>query len=97
MADYITYFCANEQAETQQTVDIDGNGEVVLTCECGRFLKMPHGTTGAELRAYETKHVEANEKQLSIQKLEDDKAALIEDIAADAKERATKNDDEEKA
>jgi len=34
-------FCTNEQKLTEHEVSIDNNGEFLLTCECGEFIKLP--------------------------------------------------------
>lgn len=73
----ITVFCANEQADTEHVLDVDGAGEIVLTCACGRFLKLPAGTDSAGLKAYIAAHKTANEGQVSAAALEAKKAELI--------------------
>lgn len=38
-------FCAQCQEETDHTVEVDHNGEILMTCECGRFQKFASGMT----------------------------------------------------
>ena len=82
-------FCAFEQKETDHSIDIDGAGEIVLTCTtptgteeapttCGRFLKFPKGTTPDELKALLASHKDMNEGQVSVASIEAAKDALIE-------------------
>jgi len=73
----ISAFCANEQADTQHSVDIDSIGEVVLTCGCGRFIKFPAGTDAATLKAGLEVHKASNEGQITREKIEAMQAALI--------------------
>lgn len=76
----IKFFCANEQAETEHTIDIDGSRDIVLTCPCGRFIKLPAGTDAAGLKAYAETHRAANVGQVSVEKIEAEKAALLEGL-----------------
>lgn len=76
----VKLFCANDQAETDHALDIDGAGEIVLTCACGRFIKLPKGTDAAGIKAYATAHRASNEGQMSVEKIEADKAKLISDL-----------------
>lgn len=70
-------FCAIEQQETAHTLDIDGSGEVVLTCECGHFVKYPKGTTGEQLQEHILKHAEVNAGQVSVDMIEAEKEKLL--------------------
>lgn len=36
-----TLFCANCNKDTEHALTVDGNGETVATCACGRFKKIP--------------------------------------------------------
>lgn len=75
----IQVFDAELQQEAAHTVDIDQNGEIVLTSvETGRFLKFPAGTSPAELEVLLGKHKEENTGQLSMAVIEEEKAAIIE-------------------
>lgn len=87
----ILVFCANEQKETDHKIDIDGNGEVVLTCianvgteeepiECGRFLKFPKGTNAATLKESLAKHKAGNEGQITVESQEAAKDELIKGL-----------------
>lgn len=80
----VVMFCANEQAETDHTLDIDGNGEIVLTCGCGRFIKLPATTDAAGLKAYIDAHKTANEGQISVASMDAKKAALLDALQTDA-------------
>ncbi len=85
----ILVFCAHEQKETKHSIDIDGAGEILLTClgnvgtdeaseACGRFLKYPKGTTAEELQGHLLTHKASNEGQISTAALEAEKAKLID-------------------
>ena len=73
----ISIFCANEQVDTDHTLDIDGNGEVVLTCGCGRFVKLPKETTVDSLKAYIEAHKAANMGQISQESIDAKKDELL--------------------
>lgn len=79
----ITVFCANEQAETPHTFEIDGVGEVVFTCECGRFIKYPKETTVEELKAHIVKHKEVNIGQISQASLDEKGRKFLEELLAE--------------
>jgi len=84
-------FCAREQKETDHTVDIDGAGEIVITCvsspsesgkvedavQCNSFLKFPKGTTAEDLKARLEIHKESNEGKLTVEQLEKEKAKIL--------------------
>lgn len=77
----ILMFCANDQRETEHTLDIDGNAEVVLTCvECGRFQKLPAGTTAEDIKVFVEKHKASNEGQITTASIEAEKAQLLEGL-----------------
>ncbi len=78
MTKTILAFCANEQKHTNHALDIDGAGEIVLTCECGRFIKFPKGTTPEELKKLLEDHTVANVGQISMEAIEAEKAKLLE-------------------
>lgn len=74
----ILVFSAELQREVPHTLDIDGNGEVLLTCiETGRSLKYPAGTTAAQLKVMLAEHKAANQGQITQEKLDEEKAALL--------------------
>lgn len=75
-------FCANEQTDTDHTLDIDGNGEVVLTCACGRFIKLPADTTPESLTAYVEAHKASNEGQITVEAMETRKAELLGELVS---------------
>lgn len=74
----IQVFCANEQSQTDHTLSITGVGEILLTCVCGRFLKLPKGTTPEELKNAIASHEEANKGQITVEALEAEEAKLID-------------------
>ena len=59
---------------------MDGAGEIVLTCECGRFVKLPANTDAAGLKVYAAKHKAANEGQVSMAAIEEKKAELLKSL-----------------
>lgn len=73
----VVMFCAAEQTDTDHTLEIDGNGEIVLTCDCGRFVKLPRDTTPDQLKAYIEAHKAANEGQISVASIEAKRAELL--------------------
>lgn len=90
----IKMFCANQQAETAHSLDVDGVGEIILTCtenvgtekepvECGRFVKLPKGTGPKELKAYIEAHASANEGQVSQAMIDAKKAELLDALVPD--------------
>ena len=76
----VTMFCANDQVETEHDLDVDGNGEVVLTCPCGRFIKMPANTTPETLTVAIEKQKESNEGQITQESIEQKKQELLDAI-----------------
>lgn len=64
-------FCASEQAETDHVGTVDSNsGDLILTCACGRFLKLPAQSQGFTTEDYQSliaEHKTANEGQVSLQ------------------------------
>jgi hypothetical protein len=70
-------FCANDQKETAHVLDVDGNGEVVLTCPCGRFIKLPAGADAAGIRPYADAHRASNEGQITQEAIAKKKADLL--------------------
>lgn len=94
MTKTLKVFCAAQQAETDYVLDIDGNGEIVLTCsfavgteeapqECGRTLKFPAGTDAARLKELLDAHKAANEGQVSAEAIEAKKKELLDALAPD--------------
>ena len=79
----VEMFCANEQELKAHTVDIDSNGEVVLTCtgkDCGRFVKLPATTTAKSLKAFIEEHQYQNEGQITQASIEERKADLLKNL-----------------
>lgn len=76
----VLLFCANEQTETEHTLDIDGAGEIVLTCVCERFVKLPKGTDADGLKSFIETHKQINQGQISIEAIEAEKAKLLESL-----------------
>ncbi len=81
----ILVFCANEQKETTHQVDIDANGEIVVSCECGRFLKFPRGTSAKELKEHLTRHQEHNTGQVSQEALDAERTKFLNDLLEEYK------------
>lgn len=73
----ISVFCANEQIDTDHALDINSNGEITLTCKCGRFLKLPGNTDGPGFKAFIAAHKAANMGQISLDAIEAKKAELL--------------------
>lgn len=74
----VAVFCASEQKETQHVLDIDGNGEILLTCSgCERFLKLPSSTTAESLKAFIESHKASNEGQITKASLDAKKEELM--------------------
>lgn len=86
----IKVFCAREQQETDHILDIDGNGEIILTCTsdpdasgiCGRFLKYPKETDIGTLKTHLENHKKANEGQVSLEESERHKKELIDGLTS---------------
>lgn len=77
----VSLFCAAEQMDTDHAVDFDEMGEIILTCECGRFLKLPKGTKAKELKDFVEAHKAVNQGQISTASLEAQKEELLNDLA----------------
>ena len=73
-----TSFCANCQAEKPHAIEVNVNGEIVLTCECSRFIKFPPGLDAPSIDSLLATHKTANEGQVSIQASHDAAAALAD-------------------
>jgi len=85
-------FCANEQKETEHNLEVDSNGEIVATCDCGRFIKLPAGVTATEAETIIIKHKEANtlsEEQANIEKNRQASQVTIDALTGKV-EKATK-------
>lgn len=79
----VLVFNAELQKETEHTLDIDGNGEIVLTCvENGHFIKFPAGTTADQLKVLLVVHKQQNEGQLSVAAIDAEKQKLIDALTA---------------
>jgi len=79
----ILVFNASLQKETEHSIDIDGNGEIVLTCiENGRFIKFPAGTTAEQLKELLAAHKESNHGQVTQEALDAQKEELISKLAS---------------
>lgn len=75
----VTAFDAELQKDTPHTMDVDGNGEVVLTStESGHFIKFPRGTSAEQIREYLAVHKGVNEGQVTEKSIEEEKAKIIE-------------------
>jgi RNase P subunit RPR2 len=74
-------FCAQCQDLTTHTATIDANGELVLTCGCGRFIKVPgHNLTAESLNDFLAAHHEANEGQVSAEAQDEANQDLLDAI-----------------
>lgn len=76
-------FCADTQAVVDHNLEVDANGEIVLTSPTGRVIKLPAGTTAAQLKEFAVKHKEANEGQLSVAKIEEQTNELFAELDAE--------------
>jgi len=77
----ILVFNAELQRETSHTIDIDGNGDVLLTCtQTGRFLKFPNGTTAKQLKEHIARHKAANEGQVTQASIDVKKEAMLKEL-----------------
>lgn len=77
----VLMFDASIQKDVEHKVDIDGNGEIVLTSiETGRFVKLPAGTTAEGVKAYVEAHKASNEGQKSTAAIAEEKAKLLADL-----------------
>jgi len=70
-------FCANEQEITSHKVTVDTNGELLFTCECGRFVKLPGDTQKAEITKALDRHEEANQGQVTQAAVEEQNQAKL--------------------
>lgn len=71
-------FCANCQDVTEHTAEVDTNGELVFTCECGRFIKVPtEGLSKDKLDNLLEAHQTANEGQMSAEAVEKAKQDVL--------------------
>ena len=74
-------FCANCQKTTAHRATIDANQELVLTCDCGRFIKLPtEGMTAADVEAYLAAHEQANQGQVSVAAQEAQNDQLLSEL-----------------
>lgn len=72
-----TAFCAREQADTLHTLTIN-NADIILTCECGHFIKFPVTLTTEEFVEAIAKHREANMGQLKVEQMQAKENELIQ-------------------
>lgn len=70
-------FCAREQKETEHLLGVAPNGEVILKCECGEFLKFPAGIKKAELEKLLKVHKEVNEGQVTQESINSNLKELV--------------------
>lgn len=87
MAKNILMFDASIQKVCEHTVEVDGNGEYVITStETGRFTKLAADTNVDELNTYLHEHNSVNTDQLSVAELEVkavDMVDALQEIAPD--------------
>ncbi len=74
-----TIFCANEQKDTDQTVDYI-NGEFVFTCDCKRSIKFPGDLTKAQLSKALEVHAEVNRDQVTQASVDKEKEEKLKSI-----------------
>jgi RNase P subunit RPR2 len=60
-------FCANCQTDTAHQLEADMNGEIVLTCDCGRFQKLPAGLSKKGMEKELASRKENNQGQVSLE------------------------------
>jgi hypothetical protein len=61
-------FCSLCQEETAHALSIEGaTNDITLTCPCGHFIKVQHGTDKAGLDEFLAEHQALNTRDLSIQ------------------------------
>lgn len=65
----VSIYCAGDEKETDHLLSISQNGEIVATCDCGRFLKFSMDITKEELNSLVAAHKEANEGQIKQEEL----------------------------
>lgn len=63
-------FCANCQEEKDHGLSLAPNGEVVATCDCGRFLKFPATLGAKEINKLVETHKDKNEGQVRVEQQE---------------------------
>jgi len=76
----ILAFCSSEQVETNQALEIDGNGDFLLNCPCGRFLKFPGSMSASEIKDALAEHKSENEGKINMAELEAKKESILEEI-----------------
>ena len=70
-----TIHCAQCRADTEQTMTLDKNREVVATCPtCGRQLKFPLAGSPAELDALIAAHKASSAGQITVEMAEAEQA-----------------------
>lgn len=71
-------FSAELQRDSEHTLEIDSNGEIVLTCtETGRFIKFPGTSTVESMKAQMEAHRVANVGQVTLTSIEAKKSELL--------------------
>lgn len=79
----IKMFSPELQKEAEHTLDIDTNGEIVLTCvETKRFVKFPAGTSAEAMKAQMEAYKNANKGKISLASIEAKRAELLEGLKA---------------
>jgi hypothetical protein len=73
-----TAFCANCQAETPHAITMDENQEGVLTCDCGRFIKIPAGMSKDDIDSHLEAHKESNQGQVTQERYEKAERDLVD-------------------
>jgi transcription elongation factor Elf1 len=77
-----TVFCAHCQEETAHSIALNSIGnEVIFTCECGRFIKVPAHLKTNGINAYLEVHKVDNQGQVSQATLHKRENLLIAELA----------------
>lgn len=87
----VTMFCPAEQIDTEHSLKIDGNGEILLSCEniiggeenphpCGSFVKLPRGTTAQGVKDFIKKYKTSNDGQVQLGPIEEQESALLAEL-----------------
>jgi hypothetical protein len=90
-------FCAKEQKVTPHTLEA-GNGEVVATCKCGHFLKIPGTMAKPDVEKYLARYEESNQlsdEQIAANEAQAKAAKLVETLAGGKDEYSEDEDAEE--
>ena len=79
-------FCSNCQAVTAHGASLSPIGEIVFTCDCGRFVKFAGDLSKKEIEALLVKHEEVNKGQISVEAVEKKLNELLDSEEEEVKE-----------